>query len=158
MKYKLILITIIIIVLLTGCTATTQVKHQDIIAINNAIQEDYNMSTSIKTYITRPNLKWDVYVNNTDECDSIFEELVTIIKTDNIYDLLKSEYNDYFFRIQITMYTPDNEFVKKFSSSYYKSGTTIYDDDSKNEIDNFTTWYIEDVSQNQVAPYIYTEE
>lgn len=152
---KISVIIFIAISLLTACTATTQVKHQDIIAINDSIQEGYDLSTPLKTYITRPILKWDITVNNTEECDAIFNDLITIIKTEHIYELLKSEYSDYFIDIEMTMYTPDNEFVKKFSSSYYQSGTTIYGDDSKNVIDNFNTWYIDDISTGETAPFIY---
>lgn len=80
-----------------------------------------------------------------------------MIKSENIYEILREDYNDYFINIFLKIYNDKNELIKEYSSSYYKVGTTIYDDDSKNEIDNFRTWMIEDYQQNSVDKYTYMD-
>ena len=148
-------IIIILLILITGCTRTTQVKHKTVTTINDTIIEEYYLSSPIKTYITRPNLEWEIKVTDTSDCDDIFIKLLSMIKSENIYEILREDYNDYFIRILFKIYNDKNELIKEYSSSYYKVGTIIYDDDSKNEIDNFRTWTIEDHQQNSIDIFTY---
>ena len=60
MSKKRLLIIIIILIFLTGCSATTQVKHKIVTTINDKIIEEYQLSSPITTYIIRPDLSWDI--------------------------------------------------------------------------------------------------
>lgn len=134
------ILTLIILMLSTSCDRRIQVNDFSITTATTKIITKYNLPSSIETYIIRPNLNFDVVIPSTVDDKTIFTELKNTIDFVAIYDTLKEKYNTYFTDININIFDKNNKLIKQYSSSYYKSGTTIYDDDSKNEIDNFATW------------------
>lgn len=150
-----VFVFIIILVLLAGCTRTTQVKHEAVISLNDKIIEGFQEVSSIKTSIMRPTLTWDITVTDPSSCDEIFIDLLSMIKSEDVYSTLREYYKDYFIGIDIIIQNENSELIKKYTSSYYKQGTTIYGDDSKNEIDDFNTWVTNDFVQVGSDIYIY---
>jgi len=144
MKVKLI-VSVLLVVLIVGCSSTQKVKHDDVIRINKVVETNYDVINNIETYIERPSLNWEISVSNEEFCDLIYYDLAKNIKSEDLYDKLRNHYSDYFNRIVISMVDSNDEIVFEYVSYYYVKGSDIYGDDTKNKIDNFETWYIRDI-------------
>ncbi len=144
---------------LTGCSPSTALSKSSVIDFNRSLKTDYRSVWVVRTYIVRPSINWDVYVTDTDEIDEIFNDIVTFIKTSNLYDEVREEYTGIYHTeiIYITFYRYFKQ-VQQYEAYYYARGTTVYPDDENNVIDDFTTWYVWDhETGNMEEEFVYQD-
>jgi hypothetical protein len=147
----LILMTAVIVLIFTtliflwaGFTSPTRtVDDLDIVNFNRELVSEFNEVETVKTYIRRPTMYWDIYIGDSSDMDVVFYYIVEFIKSNNLYEnKIKDNYTGKVWasRINITFYK--RKFIKKsvfrlYEGCYYKTeaGHT-------NEIDNFNRWSI----------------
>ena len=142
-KPLLLLVSIFLVITLTVCSLFTTVKDPEIIEFNQSLKTEFSQIKTIKTYITRPVIRWDIYVNDTTRDEEIFHSLVKFLKDSNIYEnKLRMEYTGTDSTNTIYISFIKGKDKTTYEGDYYQRGTTIYPDDKNNVIDNFTNWNI----------------
>ncbi|TCT15627.1 hypothetical protein EDC18_103335 [Natranaerovirga pectinivora] len=157
--FKKLGLTILCIVFLCSCTPIISMKSDDILSYKEDLISSKKVLHNLEVELIRPNLYWKLYVNKDSEDSDIaelFNSVLDFMKLDDRHKEWRK--NHYFIETNIIFYDiNNNEIIREYKGSYYKNGTTIYQDDKKNEIDDYTTWHVNDYETDESRIYNYSK-
>jgi hypothetical protein len=132
-----------------ACSPTRTVDDSEIVAFNKELKDKFNDVKTVKTYMTRPTMYWDIGVSDDTHLDEIFQYIVTFIKTSNIYEKkIKDAYTGLVWADSISITFIKDAVLRRYEGSYLKKGPNAL-----NEIDNFNTWSISEERGQPGARY-----
>ena len=135
---------LITLLLFTACTPTRSFKDEEYMTFESGIYSEYEGIVDISLGYVKPTLTFSI-VYEEDELDKfeVVNEFVGFLEEDEWIKNLRDEV--YLLDIYVFFYyeTKNNK-IERFMSEYYVPGTTVYQNDDDNQIDDFMTWYHND--------------
>lgn len=164
MKRVLILIVILALTaFFAACSPTRTVKDPEIVDFNDELKADFSEVKTVRTYIRRPTMYWDIKLTDASNVDGIFQYIVEFLKTSNIFeDKIKEEYSGMVWanNISITFIKSgfmNKEVIRRYEGYYYRQVPGAW-----HEVDNFNTWKISEErgqpgARYEIGTYVYED-